>query len=476
MTARKALTCLLAVAAGALAGCGSDLDKTGKPVAGKPVVLTLVTHSGNPAQVQAWADAVERLSGNSVRIRISTHWRPSETSFDRATLRDVRTGRVPLAAVAARAYDELGVTSFQPLVAPLLIDSRELERRVLRDDVSRRALAGVERLGLVGLALLPTELRRPFGISRRLAGPGDYRGARIWVREGNVAQATFEALGARAVHGPSEAWFRSVDAADTSPGPVRDDARELARRAPGFPSNVVLWPHPLTIVMNRKAFDRLSDAQRRAIRDAARAAFDTESRLVAQSAHDAEQDLCAVGTRPVPANPGQRAALVAAVEPVYRMIERGPGNPAALARIHELKGNSGPDTLACTRTQTPSPPTHRPAHQLEGTYRASFSKQELADSPLLDAGEINDENWGDLTLRFTLDGKFRISVHNRVSEGSQSGTYRTSGDKLVLNVAETGETFAYRWSLYRGTLKFERDEKLGVGPTPWLVKPWRRVR
>jgi hypothetical protein len=38
------------------------------------------------------------------------------------------------------------------------------------------------------------------------------------------------------------------------------------------------------------------------------------------------------------------------------------------------------------------------------------------------------------------------------------------------------ETFVFHWSLYRGTLKFERDEKLGVGPTPWLVKPWRRVR
>ena len=70
-----------------------------------------------------------------------------------------------------RAFDEVGVTSFQPLAAPLLIDSAELERRVLRDDLSRRALAGLERLGLVGLGMLPTELRRPIGITHVLAEP-----------------------------------------------------------------------------------------------------------------------------------------------------------------------------------------------------------------------------------------------------------------------------------------------------------------
>src|SRR3954447_15387797 len=29
---------------------------------------------------------------------------------------------------------------------------------------------------------------------------------------------------------------------------------------------------------------------------------------------------------------------------------------------------------------------------------------------------------------------------------------------------------------YRGTLKFERDAELEGGPTPWLIRPRRRVR
>jgi hypothetical protein len=61
-----------------------------------------------------------------------------------------------------------------------------------------------------------------------------------------------------------------------------------------------------------------------------------------------------------------------------------------------------------------------------------------------------------------------------------SGTYSTDGDALEMRFDEIAETWVYRWSLYRGTLKLERDESLGVPPerftpTPLLVEPWRRV-
>jgi hypothetical protein len=51
-------------------------------------------------------------------------------------------------------------------------------------------------------------------------------------------------------------------------------------------------------------------------------------------------------------------------------------------------------------------------------------------------------------------------------------------DAIVLSFTSgenAGETFAFRWSLYRDVLTFKRDASLGVAPTPWLVKPWRRA-
>ena len=56
------------------------------------------------------------------------------------------------------------------MLAPFLVDSLELERRVLESPLATRMLEGVEHAGLVGIALLPGPLRSPFGISHLLSG------------------------------------------------------------------------------------------------------------------------------------------------------------------------------------------------------------------------------------------------------------------------------------------------------------------
>jgi hypothetical protein len=56
------------------------------------------------------------------------------------------------------AYDTVGIDSFQALLAPSLIDNPTLERRVLESDLAAEMLAGTSKLGLVGLAMLLTDL------------------------------------------------------------------------------------------------------------------------------------------------------------------------------------------------------------------------------------------------------------------------------------------------------------------------------
>jgi hypothetical protein len=70
---------------------------------------------------------------------------------------------------------------------------------------------------------------------------------------------------------------------------------------------------------------------------------------------------------------------------------------------------------------------------------------------------------------------------NDRAEFAASGSYTTRADVLKLHFDELGETWGYRWSLYRGTLKLERDKSLGTPPelhppTSLLVNPWRRIR
>ena len=153
-----------------LTGCsGSDGDKAGGVAEGKPVVLTLeseddVQLSGAPE----FAEAVERLSAGSVRIVFAQAGRGTEIDFERGVVEDVRSGRADLGIVGARVWDTMGVTSFQALLAPMLVDSYDLELKVLESPLARRMLEGVEEAGVVGVALLPGPLRRPFGLSRPL--------------------------------------------------------------------------------------------------------------------------------------------------------------------------------------------------------------------------------------------------------------------------------------------------------------------
>jgi hypothetical protein len=92
------------------------------------------------------------------------------------------------------------VNSVQALLAPSLIDNQMLERRVPESDLAGEMLVGISKLGLAGLAMLPTDLQPP-GLSRPLLAVKDYRGTRIGVREGEVAKEP-PPLGATPVGSP----------------------------------------------------------------------------------------------------------------------------------------------------------------------------------------------------------------------------------------------------------------------------------
>ena len=478
----RALACAVLAVVAVASGCNSDsgTNKAGNESQGKSVELVLANHEDGSENVAAWAEAVEQLSDGSVRIRISNSWRQGESNYDEAMLGEVRRGDVPLAAVMSRSLDEVGVTSFQPLAAPLLIDSYELERKVLTSDVAEQALAGTDKAGMVGLGLMPGDLRRPVGLTRPLAGPEDYRGARIYGREGKVAAATLDALGAQLEHGPLETWYQGVDGAEVDMGAVHGDV-QVARKRPPITSNVVLWAQPVAIVMNEDAFDKLTDAQQQALRGAAAATIGPRSIQVTRLAKDDLRFVCGMGPKLVEATPAQREGLEDAVEPVYRMIEKGAGNADAIASIRRLKGDAPPDSIDCAGVDKPAAQEEPAEAELEGTFRTKVTEDELTNSPLLyDAAEINDENWGEMTLRLA-DGRVRISQRNNRTSSEVSGTYTTDGDVIKFQMEELGETWGFRWSLYRGTLKLVRDEKkIGpaeefAAPTPLLINSWERV-
>jgi hypothetical protein len=133
-------------------------------------------------------------------------------------------------------------------------------------------------------------------------------------------------------------------------------------------------------------------------------------------------------------------------------------------------------TVEPTATASPKPtPTTSP---IDGAYVTSFTKDELSNSPLLgDKREINDEDWGTWTLTFDA-GVVEYVQNNEEQDSESQGTFAVEGDAVTLAFdrgTNKGKTFGYRWRLDGTSLTFERDDQVGLGPTPFLVKPWTKT-
>ena len=209
-------------------------------------------------------------------------------------------------------------------------------------------LEGVEPLGLVGLAIVPGEMRRPLGTSRALLRPKDYEGALIGIRPSSLSRATFEALGGRAKGFPSrQGGLDGFDGAESGVDTIQGNGYDQGAR--GLTANVVLWPRATTIVMNQKVFDALTEDQQDALRGAG---AETVEPLLAtlQSAEQSALEAICTGSRLplLSASPADRASLRRAVQPVYDQIERDPLTHGLISEIEDRAATrSGPLTSRC---------------------------------------------------------------------------------------------------------------------------------
>lgn len=135
-----------------------------------------------------------------------------------------------------------------------------------------------------------------------------------------------------------------------------------------------------------------------------------------------------------------------------------------------------PSPSASSQPSQAAPSATSSASALDGVYKTSFTREELAASTT-DPEEVNRQNWGEFTLTFS-EGRVTFTQKNDLTSSSTSGVFTVEGDAVTFAFAtgvNAGETFGFRWSLSGGTLTFTRDDSVGIGPTPYLVKPWTRA-
>ena len=484
-TRRIATIALCAALVAPLAGCGAGLGRDSADKAGgstSPVVLRLgasdnitIAESRN---VQYFAAQVKKLSGGTLRVQLVFQAAGDNyPDVESRTARRVRGGDFDLGWIGSRAWDELGVHSFQALQAPFLITDYALLDKVAMSPLAGEMLAGLERQGVVGLALVPGLLRHPVGFKHAFASPSDFATAQVRDVPSHLTDSILAALGATPVHVGNAAFGRSVAA-----GRIDGTEASLANSVGGIvTANVSFFPKVSTLFAGRRSFERLSNDQRKALRVAAQRTLEHVASRPADAGLSFEGVLARQyceqpSARVALANVRQLASLERAEGPVYAELAREPQTGALIQRIRKLKASLPPaPPLALPRSclhDSQSAPAddgrrtrdHIGRHLPLGVDRG-------CRKGLRPGGDEPGNSYPAVFTAVLRDGRWLF----RDQQPPETGTYTVGGRRVSFVVGGGVLTFTYRRGA-DGTLRLEPVLPMDRGDQwVWSGAPWRRI-
>ena len=388
---------------------------------------------------------MKELSDGNLRIEVDYEVGDYEQDAEQQVVRGVADDTYDLGVVGTQVFDTLGVTSFQALNAPMLVDSYALQAAVLESGITDTMMQPLSDIGVTGVATLAGTLRKPVSVEKALVAPDDWHG---------VTFGTYL----------SEAEFEAVRALEATPKVVFGGARDQALRAgsiggfesslllyrlnnlyelaPYVTTNVTLWPQMLTVFANPDVDGRLTAAQRDWLRQAAEEAETRFGGAGRRGRSDRSRRSCTLGARPVQASDADLAALREAFAPVYTKLARDAETKEALDQIQELKASTpAQPALSVPSECAESDPSDgdaasgtTPAY-LNGVYRYTLTKQDA-----IDAGQGDDPEYP-MTQTFWLDNGSWTGLGRLVRQVLGEG--RRALDRVGPSPIRVGDQFRF---------------------------------
>jgi len=459
-----AIAALATVTTLALAGCASPLGRSG--AVADPVRLTTVW-SGGPGGVGAdvLQDIVESSTAKEISLAVPV-LNPSADSNDDdgSALSYLRAGKADLGVVRADRLVSAGVTSLAPLTTPLVVTNNEQAAKIAADPISAKMIAGLDKIGLVGLAVVPGGMRHPFGYGKQLLAAEDYRDAVINTRPGSGVDAIFRALGATTDHsvGPER---QAASASGKLRGIEVSLQQSQAVDTPAvLTSNVTLYEKFDVVVIRASAWKSLSSAQQAQLRK--RVAAGASMALTQRP--DEAAGLAAwcqrEGASAVLADPTELAGLRAALDPVTRKLATGDA-AKVISRMQSLHaGTSDPVASACGAPVYDNSVFHLDAvgdqSVMKGTWRIGVSSATLlAHHASAHDAQVNAGIW-----TWVIDAKGRGVVDQPVGPPCKT-QFTFAGDRVSLDFAAEpdsgcGGLALGSWSRTGDTVHFTFDPGL----------------
>ncbi len=440
---------------------GGDTQRAGSEPAGTTKVLKLANANDSTDELQLFIDQVEKVSNGRLRIEPVNNWRKDETRYEMGLVQDVKAGKADLGWVGSRALAGVGVQSFEPLHAPLLIDSYELQDQVLEGDADERMLADLEGIGLAGVAVLPGPLQY-LQLDREVDGPAGIAGLRIGYFDSPLQKAALTALGAE-------------PAAIPSGGPIADlngvEAHAVAIRGNGYVNtakytvaDTPLWPRPFVVFADNETWTSLPQADRGMIMQAAEQARSGMLVALLEREQTSIEGMCKAGARMVDLGDDGRARMQQAVEPLLAKLRNDPATRDAIEEIESLRAGGSPHNVRCPAGNSTQQAT------LTGVFETTLRKSDKGSDVLTDWDESGAE-----AIKFRLelsDGRAVITEYlpsgpiNGFDEG-----YTVFKDVIEFH-GTGGGGFTARWNLDGPRLRFsevggESGDKFVWGRT-WI--------
>lgn len=450
---------VLSACAGPPARSGRDAD---------PVLLRTMYGNG-PGGIGA--DVLEELvrasAGSSLVLGAGTQLPSAAQSEDEegGTLAALRAGRADLSVIRADRLVGAGVASLTPLQLPLLVEAPEHAARVAADPVAAALMADLDRIGLVGLALVPGGARHPFTHgAKAFRTPPDYRGEVVNTRVGPGVEAMVTTLGARTDHSVGEVRTRKVEKRAVTG--IETSLQQVgAVTLPAvLTSNLTLYTKFDVVVMRRSAHAALSAEQRRrlgaVVRDGIRAGVarrDTEARGL--------QRWCNTpSAASVQLTPAELEAFGAALAPVVAAARRDATVAKLVDRIVALRGSEpAPVGATCDNLHTAGTDVYSLAPQgpqtlLDGTWRVDADIAVLRAAGVSDAEAVSNAGVWTFVVR---NGQVAV---DQPHGADCTAVFVTAGEKVTLHFGVDGNTECY--GLMAGTYHRDGD----VVSFTWLAE------
>jgi TRAP-type C4-dicarboxylate transport system substrate-binding protein len=457
---------LAAALALALAACGGgNAQRSGGAAEGKPKVLTLANANGAVDELQAFVTQVDKLSGGRLRIEVANEWRHGDKHYEQGLFEDVKAGKTDLGWVGSRVLDNVGVTAFDPLHAPFLVDSYEVEDQATSGVIAQRMLDALEPSGVTGVAVLPGPMRF-LQVNRAVDGPAGMAGLKIALQDSPLGEATLKALGAEPVEIYSGEPLRGLDGVESQIDSTAGNLYyETAKYTVG---DLPLWPRPFVVFANTKAWDDLSTGDQGLIR---RAADQARGEMLVRTVATEQASLarmCRAGAKVVALGASGRARMQAAVAPLMDKLRNNPATRESMAAIESLRTGEPPHVLSCPGS-TSTPSTQQAT--LTGAFTTVLHKSEPgSDAIARDWGEAGGAVAIPLDLELA-DGRAMITEHYPSgpvpafdmeysvfkdlirfrsdpgrSDPEFTARWRLEGNKLVVTDVVGGAADTYVWS------------------------------